>query len=50
VEIVEGVPGMNGGPEDVEFNLPLNMKQVNYRLGKGAKNRLLCFKYSKCFE
>ena len=46
VEIVQGVPGLKG--EDVEFNLPQNMKQVNYRLGKAAKNRFLCFKYRKC--
>lgn len=30
--------------DDVEFNLPPNSKQVNYRLGSANKNRLLIFK------
>ena len=42
IQVIEGVPGNKS--DDVEFNLPANMKQVNYRLGKGTKNRLLCFK------
>jgi len=34
------------GPDDVEFNLSPNLKQVKYMLGKNAKNRLLCYKQS----
>lgn len=48
IEIVQGTPGMKGAAgtiaDDVEFNLPQNLKQVNYRLGKATKNRLLCYK------
>ena len=46
IEIIQGTPGAKG-PDDVEFNLLPNSKQVNYRLGKTVKNRLLCYKYSK---
>jgi len=40
------VPG-NKGLDDIEFNLPPHLKQVNYRLGKVTKNRLLCYRFSK---
>lgn len=43
IMIIEGSPGIKGN-DDVEFNLPPQLKQVNYRLGRTVKNRLLCYK------
>ena len=33
IEIISGTAGIKG-IDDVEFSLPIGMKQVNYRLGK----------------
>lgn len=44
VLIIEGQQGSKN-QDDMEFNLPPYLKQVNYKLGKTVKNRLLCYKY-----
>jgi len=41
-----GVSGAKG-PDDIEFNLHPSLKEINYKLGKNVKNRLLCYKQSK---
>jgi hypothetical protein len=33
--------------EDIQFNPPQHLKKITYALGKGVKDRILCYKTSK---